>query len=171
MRPVVAPALPRFPAWAVVLLVLFLLLPSPKLGAAQRVPVYTEPKATTPDYGDTLVRLLVSLALVVLLILFLTKGLRLLAARGLAPQRGVKILEVQRLSPAHLVYLVEVGGRVLLLGGGQGGLALLAELEPEEVAMLREERPKASFASALPLPQDPWVATVERLQRIRGSKR
>lgn len=171
MRGMDTPGRFRFVWWAVALLAASLLLPQVGWGAGQGVPVYTEPKAMPPDYGGTLVRLIASLAVVAFLIVLLARGLRLLAARGLAPQRVVKVLEVQRLGPAHLVYLVEVGGRVMLLGGGQGGLALLAELDPEEVAALQAEMPRgSSVPSSLP-PQDPWAVSMERLRRIRRMTR
>jgi len=171
MRRADAPGRLRFVAGAVAFLAASLFFPSFGMAAEQSLPVYTEPKAMAPDYGGMLVRLIASLVVVAFLIVLLARGLKLLAARGFAPQRVVKVLEVQRLGPAHLVYLVEVGGRVMLLGGGQGGLALLAELDPEEVAALREEVPSGPGVSSFLPPQDPWAVSMERLRRIRRMTR
>lgn len=44
----------------------------------------------------------------------------------------VELLETQQLSSAHSVYLVRVGDRKLLLGGGTAGLSVLCELSPNE---------------------------------------
>ena len=55
------------------------------------------------------------------------------AARRLGPRAGsgaVQVVGRVSLSPKHSVYLLKVGGRVLVLGAGpQGPPSLIAELE------------------------------------------
>ncbi len=47
------------------------------------------------------------------------------------PSGPIQVLAEQRLSAAHSVYLVRVGERQLLLGGGASGLSLLCELSAQ----------------------------------------
>ena len=70
--------------------------------------------------------------------------LRAVTAQRFGPTQGlghVRVLDRIALDARRSLYLVRVGTRVLLLGGGDGAApSLLAELDPEEVAGLPERR-------------------------------
>ncbi len=69
---------------------------------------------------------------------------------GLTRETGpVAVVGQTRLSPKHSVYLVRVGGRVLILGAGQGGSpTTLGEVtDPSELARLIPQRPARPSAS------------------------
>ena len=70
--------------------------------------------------------------------------LRWSARRGLGLGRGrVRVLERVPLDGRRSLYLVEVAGRVLLIGAGEGGApTTLAELDPDDLPPA-PERPKS----------------------------
>jgi flagellar biogenesis protein FliO len=61
-------------------------------------------------------------------------ALRLLAGRGLGKATGaVRVLARCPLEPRRSVYVIEAGGRCLLVGVGEGPMTVLAELDAETV--------------------------------------
>lgn len=94
--------------------------------------------AVPSGYGVSLLQTLLALAAVCILAWVV---LRWSARRGLGLGGGrrVKVLERVPLDGRRALYLVEVGGRVLLLGAGEGASpAVLAELDPKELPELPE---------------------------------
>src|SRR5690242_9447996 len=57
-------------------------------------------------------------------------ALRLLARRRPRGERRLRVVEELELGTRQTLYLVEAAGRCLLVGAGDGPLALLAELDP-----------------------------------------
>ena len=60
----------------------------------------------------------------------------------------VRVLERVPLDPRRTLYLVEVGGKVLLLGAGDGAMTTLAEIDPATLPAEPEVR-RASFLEVL----------------------
>lgn len=61
-------------------------------------------------------------------------ALRLLAGRGVGKATGaVRVLARCPLEPRRSVYVIEAGGRCLLVGVGEGPMTVLAELDGEKV--------------------------------------
>jgi flagellar protein FliO/FliZ len=79
---------------------------------------------------ELVVRLGISLAVV--LGLFWTVA-RLTARRGGGSRQLMRVRSRQSLSRTASVAVVEVGGRLLVVGVADGGVRLLTELDPEEV--------------------------------------
>ena len=99
-----------------------------------------------------------SLLLRALLVLALMVAV-LLLWRRMQRSRGpgaIQVLAEQRLSAAHSVYLVRVGERQLLLGGGSSGLSLLCDLSTLPAPVVDHEPGQApaelvrGFASLAP---------------------
>ena len=90
---------------------------------------------TAGAYGWALFKVAAALAVICVLAYLLVR-----AAQGKAGRLGgtgggaLRILDRTHLSPRQALWLVEVGGRVFLLGAGEGGVTRLAELDPETVA-------------------------------------
>jgi flagellar biosynthetic protein FliO len=62
-------------------------------------------------------------------------ALRLLAARGAGKASGaVRVLARCPLEPRRSVYVLEAAGRCFLVGVGEGPMALLAELDADQLA-------------------------------------
>lgn len=80
--------------------------------------------------GSYVISTTVALAVVCALAVVL---LRLFARRPTGSSR-LKILERLPLEPRRSLYLVEAGGRVLLVGVGDGAMATLAELDAAAIA-------------------------------------
>ena len=95
------------------------------------------------------IRIFVGLAVVLLIVWGFSVILkRFVTIRGLASStESLKLLYTQSLSPTRALYLVRLGDRILLIGGGEGGLRTLAEItEPSEVsAILKELEFKGNF--------------------------
>ena len=87
-----------------------------------------------------LLQALGSLVVVVALIYAVYFGLRRLSHTAL-PRRGqgIHVLESQHLGGGRWVYVIEVAGRVLVVGAGNEGLRTLAELAAEEYEKCRSE--------------------------------
>jgi len=107
--------------------------------------------ASEPSYGWFLVETLVVLGAVCALAWF---GLRWLSRRAFAlgGKGPIKVLARAALEPRRTLYVVEVGGKTLLIGAGEGPLATLAELDGREVraAVAREAvRPGGGFLAVL----------------------
>ena len=67
---------------------------------------------------------------------------------GLGSGQQIRVIERVVLDVGRTLYLVEVGGKVLLLGAGEGASpTLISELDAAEVDMTPEE--KTSFADVL----------------------
>lgn len=79
--------------------------------------------------GSTLVVLLLLVA--TLLVLRVVYGRRRGWPRGQGPLAVIAQVE---LAPSQSLYLVRAAGRCLLVGGTGGGLGLIAELDPAQVA-------------------------------------
>lgn len=90
------------------------------------------PSLSPPSYEWAFVRVLGALAAVCTLAWY---ALRSLTRGGLMRGGGghVEVLERVALDARQRLYLVRVGARVLLLGGGDGALATLATLSPDEL--------------------------------------
>ena len=52
---------------------------------------------------------------------------------------GMRIVDKLPLDARRSLYVVEVGGRCLLVGAGDGPLTLLTELEPPKLKVVKEE--------------------------------
>lgn len=97
-----------------------------------------------PSLGGSLALTFVSLGLVCLLAYF---SLKWISRRGVG-QGGGPIRLIARCSPEpkRSIFLIEAAGRCFLVGASDGGMNLLAELDPKEIKI---EEPAASrFARA-----------------------
>ncbi len=90
------------------------------------------PPAIGAGYGVQLLRSVLALAAVCIVAWWV---LRWASRRGVGVSRArnVRVLERVMLDARRSVYLVKVGPRVLLLGGGDQALSVLAELKPDEI--------------------------------------
>ncbi len=83
------------------------------------------------------------LAFVVVLILVTVWALKRIMRGGVLPaasESGVRVLSVIHLSARHSIYLIELGERLLVVGGGTESLSLLADISsPTERAAIREQ--------------------------------
>ena len=93
-------------------------------------------------YGWLLVETLVALAAVCLLALVALRwGLHRLAAPGGGSGRGrIRVLERVAVDPRRSLLLVEIGGRVLLVGAGEGPMGVLAEIDPATLPAIPAKR-------------------------------
>ena len=69
-----------------------------------------------------------------------------------APQKegaGLKLVASLPLEGRRSMYIVEAGGRCFLVGAGDAGLALVAELDPSQVKLRGAEPARGVFAEAL----------------------
>jgi flagellar protein FliO/FliZ len=109
----------------------------------------TPPAPLPTGYGAALLQTLVSLLAVCLLAwLLLRWGARRGFAFGGRGQR-VKVIERVALDPRRTLYVVEVGGKVLLLGAGDGASpTLISELDPASMPSEPEAK-KTRFADVL----------------------
>ncbi len=85
--------------------------------------------ANPPSLAAALAQTLVTLAAVCALAWWV---LRWAARRGVgrSPAGVVTVLDRVALDPRRTLFVVRVGGKVLLLGGGDGGLSVLTEIDP-----------------------------------------
>jgi flagellar protein FliO/FliZ len=89
--------------------------------------------ADLPGLGSSFAWSLLSLAVVCLLAYV---ALRWLSRRGVGRSEGpVRVVARCSLEPRRAVYLIEVAGRCFLVGGGDGPLSLLAEIDPATVKL------------------------------------
>jgi len=110
------------------------------------------PGIAPEGYGWALAKMLLALTAVCLLAYLVLRGARRwMSAR--AQGERVRILERCPLSSRHSLWLVEVGGRFLLLGSSDtpgGAVTRLAELDPREVVPAQTPTPpRASFRELL----------------------
>ncbi|RZO47765.1 MAG: flagellar biosynthetic protein FliO [Sandaracinaceae bacterium] len=99
-------------------------------------------------YGVALLQTLLALAAVCILAWVVLKWS---SRRGLGLSgRRVKIIERVPLDGRRSLYLIEVAGRVLLVGAGdQGAPSVLAEIDPEELPELPEPQPLSDLVAKL----------------------
>ena len=100
------------------------------------IPVFAqETVVTSAGHGSLyyLLRALVSLAVIVALIYAIYFGLRRLSYTGVGQRgEGLRVLESLHLGGGRWVHILEVAGRILVVGSGADGLRTLAELSPGE---------------------------------------
>lgn len=124
--------------------------------AEPEIPKSEPPELAAEDFsvGWTLFRTLVVLAMVVALAyLTLNIGLRrLLGIRAPVGTSVVTVLERVALDQKRSLFVVEAGGEVLLIGGGDSALSLIAKLDRVEVEKLR-----ASSSSNSPIQLSPFL--------------
>ena len=124
--------------------------------AEPEIPKSEPPELAAEDFsvGWTLFRTMVVLAMVVALAyLTLNIGLRrLLGIRAPVGTSVVTVLERVALDQKRSLFVVEAGGEVLLIGGGDSALSLIAKLDRVEVEKLR-----ASSNSSSPLQLSPFL--------------
>jgi flagellar biosynthetic protein FliO len=103
----------------------------------------------TPAYGWFLLETLVVLAVVCVLAWLV---LRFWVRRAYAGQsRGpIRVLARAPLEPRRTLYVIEVGGKCLLIGSGEGPLANLGEVDGAKVRVaLAAEQARPSFLTVL----------------------
>ena len=109
--------------------------------AEPEIPRSEPPELAAEDFsiGWTLVRTMIVLAMVVALAyLTLNVGLRrLLGIRAPVGTPVVTVLERVALDQKRSLFVVEAGGEVLLIGGGDAALSLITKLDRAEVDKLR----------------------------------
>ena len=77
-------------------------------------------------------------------------ALRLLAGKGLGKATGaVKVLARCPLEPRRALYVIEAGGKCLLVGVGEGPMTVLAELDGERVRADGVSAPSSRFGDVL----------------------
>ena len=113
------------------------------------------------DLGWTLARTMLVLAMVIgLAWLTLNVGLRrLLGIKPIVGTNLVTVLERVPLDQKRSLFVVEAAGEILLVGGGEGALALISKLDRAEVEKLRATR-----AEQQPIQLSPF------LQKLLGRK-
>lgn len=70
-------------------------------------------------------------------------------AATVAPSHFLEVVATLPIAGSGVLHVVRVGERYLLIGAGSGGVSLLSELQPEEVAQLRAERERSPLARAV----------------------
>lgn len=116
-------------------------LPFLKVGESNR----SEGSETTSDRWPA------TLAVVLALVLLAAVGLASRKFRPSTDRGSLQVVGRAALSPKHAVYLLRVGGRVLIVGAGtQGPPALLGEVnDPEELERLIPGRESSRSTSTL----------------------
>ncbi|MCE9572188.1 MAG: flagellar biosynthetic protein FliO [Deltaproteobacteria bacterium] len=105
--------------------------------------------AMTSGYGELLVSSLVVLVVVSVIAWAIVRfgGRWLLGARGRT--RGMDVVARLPLEPRRSLYVVEVGGKTLLVGTSEMGLSVLTELDGAKVrADVEEGRAQGGLAAA-----------------------
>ena len=116
-------------------------------GGLEREPV----SGGSRGLGGEIVRTLVPLAVVVALVFAVRALLRRAGGRRgrTGPAGGVDVLATSALSPKHRLSLVQLGGRLLLVGWTAGAMTTLAEItDPAEIERLLESLSEARPAGA-----------------------
>jgi flagellar biogenesis protein FliO len=126
---------------------------------ASTQPTATPEKAKAePGFGfDTVVDIFVKLAIVVGLIFLTTKVLRYLNknSRAGSAEKLINVLETRSLAQNQVLYLVEVGGKAVLVGSTGSQLSTLTEItDATTISSMKtqvetQEAPKESFARYL----------------------
>jgi flagellar biogenesis protein FliO len=84
-------------------------------------------------FGSSLAMSFASFGLVCLAAWAFLRWLAFRARGGAAPGRGLRLRAKLSLEPRRAIYVIEAGSRAFLIGGGETGLNLLAELDPADV--------------------------------------
>ena len=117
--------------------------------AEPEIPKSEPPELAAEEFslGWTLVRTMIVLAMVVALAyLTLNVGLRrLLGIRAPVGTSLVTVLERVPLDQKRSLFVVEAGGEVLLIGGGDSALSLITKLDRAEVDKLRATPPASAI--------------------------
>ncbi len=121
-----------------------------------------------PSYGFLLLQTVVALILVcVLAYVFLRYGLKWLLPRQKGSVNVMKVIDRLPLDGRRMIYLVEIGKKVLVLAATDGGISKVGELDEEETALLtdrmEQERKTAEESSGKRIFSDV-------LERIRKKK-
>ena len=115
--------------------------------AEPEIPRSEPPELAAEEFslGWTLLRTMIVLAMVVALAyLTLNVGLRrLLGIRAPIGTSVVTVLERVTLDQKRSLFVVEAGGEVLLIGGGDSALTLITKLDRTEVDKLRSAAPSS----------------------------
>lgn len=122
----------------------------------------------TGAYGWALLKVSMALALICLLAYVLVRAAqgRFGVGRHLGGRGGgeLRILDRYPLSPRQALWVVEVGGRVFLIGAGEGGITRLAELDPRTMTPREEQE---AGEEGVPVP---FGELLERMRRKGGSE-
>ena len=116
---------------------------APRVGDSESQPLRLDEAGGLPtgaSPGAYLLRAMLSLALVVCLIYAVYYGLRWWRGGALrvAKGRGIVVLDHARLDGDKSVYVVALGGKVVVLGASGSQLQMLCELGEEEAAAFRQ---------------------------------
>lgn len=107
---------------------------------------YEDPEAPRGGTFSIFLRSLISLAVIVVLIYLSIYGLKLLFQQRLSlpGSRNLALLETMYLAPNRVLYVVQIFGKVVVLGATEKGISKVLELDEEEL----EAKPGA-FSEAL----------------------
>lgn len=81
-------------------------------------------------------------------------------AASISQSRLLELVDTLSLVGSGVVHIVRVGERYLLVGAGSGGLSLLGELRPEEIALLTSQQSSSYLAASV-------VPTFREMLRMR----
>ncbi|MEW6200721.1 MAG: flagellar biosynthetic protein FliO [bacterium] len=108
-------------------------------------------------------RVVFSLIMVIGLILFITYLLRYLWARGLRLEfkgRHIRVLDTLSLGLNRVLYLVQVGSKVVMIASTDKGINMVTEItDPDEIAAILEEYKPAP---ASPVPMAPFTSQLRQ---------
>ena len=85
------------------------------------------------------------------------------------PRSLMKVHGRQSLSRTASLAVVEVGSRVLVVGVGEGGVRLLTELDPEEIAQSEADTDEAAGSTLLRLPLPKKAPAVDAAPTADGT--
>lgn len=113
--------------------------------AGETLPLPTETPQPLPGFFSTLVRLVLALGITIGLIYLTVWGLKVLWEKRGFPGphedgKPMKVLSSLYLAPRKTLYLVEVGRRVLVVGGGQQEIHRIDVItDPAEIEAIRKD--------------------------------
>src|SRR5687768_17299574 len=117
----------------------------------------TAPLPELPSLGASLAVSFLSLGLVCLLAFV---ALRWLSRRGVGQGSGpIRIVGRCPVEPKRSLYVVETAGRCFLVGASDGGMSLIAELDPKDLPVAAVRSPRAALGG---------LRFAEVLARLRG---
>jgi flagellar biogenesis protein FliO len=98
-----------------------------------------------------LMQLIIALAVIVVIIIGVIWLMRILLFRkGVLKPEVLRILGQTHLSPKQSIFLVEMPGRILIIGATQNNISLLTEVKDNEtIETIKERIPNGTFASML----------------------
>lgn len=120
----------------------------------EKLSVNTESEES-PDANSSLLKalmqLVIALFVIVIVIVAVIWIMRvLLFRRGMLKPEVLKILGQTHLSPKQSIFLVEMPGRILIIGATQNNISLLTEVKDEEtIETIKERVPSGTFSSML----------------------